>query len=765
MNVEAAIIDRQAYIPRGERAWSGVDYRLNEIQDRVADQVQTVFMAVHREEVNAWIQNAGRLLGHDFADTNTLSRATREMRESIGRDLRTRVIDHIKNEVVKAFPSPLKGQPSRGISVRLLEEELTSALHNQHTAAERIANADSYVQEIAALQSFIPESIARLDDLTRELRWKWALGKPQSSFSYTLEEYERLKTELPDRAEAARETILAWDRDELIISSRYQQLEDTGYRHAWDIKSALDSARYAKDSGNWEKVQENIGRAYDQIRFAERDLFERKIDDVLEETTPKIGKTFSEGLSAIESDRYRYVISDGSDRRGWSRRECGLSVWLSNHRDEQAMREEFERKYLPAGYVAGHPQAQTLEELPHYLQWTFGMFENGHVLIWLPVEVDGVRIAAGCSLEAEYRDRDNLPTKMPDTGVWIADRSEIMTQLLREFEKTVDPADPEYYKKLEPIITGFVQKARAITLPQAQEVRDAFLQHHPLSKGYYQEASRQLANLRRQHTAATERLRRVREQIRGMPGWRARELENPAIDEEYELQSEIQRLEDSLAGMPATDTVTAVKKPATRVSPTEAQLQALMQTKGGKVEFVGEAAPKTVTQPPNEQKMRDRVALWVELSKQDTAVLIRSMQQLAKASNDPGQVNIIRAILISRGAAISQQAGIGDQHISEAEGALKKVINQARKSESSEVIVMQLEEMQQAVARVKDLRRLVPKVLQNESVKELLGEDEASSHLFQTNLLAGLEKMEKLPTEDEMTELIEEILDQMTSGF
>lgn len=156
-------------------------------------------------------------------------------------------------------------------------------------------------------------------------------------------------------------------------------------------------------------------------------------------------------------------------------------------------------------------------------------------------------IAAGCSLEAVYKEKQYPPTKMPDTGVWIADSSEIIAQLKQKLERTVDADDSQYYSKLAEIVEGFVNKAKTVTLPQAQEVKDAFLQHHPLQESYFEEARRQLAELRRQHKRVKQRLGQVRSKTRGMSGWQARRLVESVEEEEFQLGMKIARLEESLA--------------------------------------------------------------------------------------------------------------------------------------------------------------------------------------------------------------------------
>lgn len=775
MSVEALVIDRQAFKPSGDRTYPGIERNLSDLRSRAVTQVTTLFMAVHHQGIDTWVNHTGKLLGMDFTAPDLL-RDVQEARKGIGKELEERVKQYVSQEVERVFPSPLKGQPARGVSVAALEEELVQAIGNQASAAERIAQADAYLKETSNFQSLIPQSIAELATLTEELRQKWARGKPESAYSYTLEKYEQLKAEISARAEAARTTIATWERDELIISARHWHLESRGYRDAYEIELALESARSAQKSGSWEEVREKVARAYERIRWAERRLFEGKIEEVMEELTPRLGEAFTDGLRSIDADRYGYLIANYADRRGWGRKESGLSVWLSNLRDEEAIRDEFEGKYLPPGYVVGHPQAQTLEGLPEHLRVALYRFDSGHVLVWLPVEVDGVVIAAGCSLETEYREDESNRTRMPDTGAWIADETEVMTQLRAALEKTVDPADPEYYQELEAMVAEFIEKAQAAVVPSAQEVKEAFLKYHPLQKDYYQKIRLQLADLRKQRAQAEQKLKQLRSQIRGMSGWKARQKTDPVEGEISELESQIRSLEDALAGSGGVAAVESsagetfelgnanvgpVNKPTERVAATADQLQALVNAGGQRVVLVGEGAP---TKPAAKEKTpRDRIALWTTLIKQDTAALIRQLELLVKTKDDPAQATLIRAILVYRGVKVVEKAKISDDQIGDAEKALRKVMSQARDRGAYDT-VKQLEEAQRNIARVKAVRQLLSQAVKLESVTSLLGEDREGIQKFQTHLLARLEGVEELPAIEGLTKVVEELLSQMTSG-
>ena len=470
-------LNPQAYIPEGRKTWEGLDNKMDKMRRDTTGAVEALFMLVHAEEVEQWILTAIGFLETENGkplQSYELGRQKEELLKIITSHLKK----DLERQLERVFPVRLGVQPPQGISVKATEERLQEMLADQVEVTGRIAGLQQALAEAENYRSLVPAQVDQMVMLADELRSLWINGEPVARWQHQQERFSNIRRYIEQHARSAQEAQQNWARDEQVLASRLQQLEGS-VPNTYNLSRALESARHNRSQGNWGQVRGDVETAYSQVNQLEFGRHRKELQNTTLTIANQLRMPFTEGLRAVAPEQLQYVVYSDIRDDNVPRGRSGLAVWLSNSHDDEAARDRFTNQYLPRGGIASHPRGIDLEQLPPHLRESFSDFETGNFLLWSPIEVDGVLVATGCSVEAVYKEKAYSTGKMPDAGLWVADAEDIWFQLKRNFESSGIALDaPDYEAKLQEFADNWLERARGAELSSPDEFRASFTQTH-----------------------------------------------------------------------------------------------------------------------------------------------------------------------------------------------------------------------------------------------------------------------------------------------
>lgn len=253
--------------------------------------------------------------------------------------------------------------------------------------------------------------------------------------------------------------------------------------------------------------------------------------------------------------------------------------------------------------------------------------------------------------------------------------------------------------------------------------------------GYMQEEDETERTARQQEE---QRAQAAEMQNRATPLATAEATEPPAPLEDAELEALVDQFNARRRGGRQTE------EDEQRARRTEAQRSLIERTLSGQT---------TRTEQPQAQ-----TSMLGAIQARETADLVQEVEGLMQRNSKPRKRALIQAALIGRGPEAITQAKIPESEFP----TIFQQLRQARQEAASGFNVPAQEELDQTIRQTENMYAVL-KASRTEDVKGYIGaEDKEGLRRFQDILLNLLQGREKLPKDDEMPELIDQALEQMT---
>ncbi len=121
-----------------------------------------------------------------------------------------------------------------------------------------------------------------------------------------------------------------------------------------------------------------------------------------------------------------------------------------------------------------------LTDLPKIMRPAFDNFKDGKVVIWNPIEIGGIMIAAGVTISGTYKEGVEGRIFPLDAGAWVANHGEIMNAIISQVELQVDSLTESFDEEARKRIINFSNKLIEKGIPITDEIVADFNRLHHL---------------------------------------------------------------------------------------------------------------------------------------------------------------------------------------------------------------------------------------------------------------------------------------------
>ncbi|MBN1162173.1 hypothetical protein JXA34_00320 [Patescibacteria group bacterium] len=456
-----------------ERIWTAhsQDKETYQTRRKMTESLMVAYRASRSEQIDRWATNVQSISGEEISSWR--------MRDTVMPEFLKPIEGALSEQVKEIVPDTLREQPKVGLDIEPVDAILVAALEVQSRAPELIADMDTILEQATTDSEWIPDTVQKVRELSAKLRKAWAYGKPEDTWTRDHAELYHLSHESPERIAQAQEAKVRWEGVQQNVATRLAGLEAMDV-DIWYATRDFESAVHAAENGNWEKLVIELDSALSAVERQEYEAHSEGISEALENVGQSYGPVFMEGVRGLEDlDGVSWAPWDYGDIYAGYRNETGLCVSLADDRRNRDMRDRFEDTFFPGSWIRSSEAAVDLDELPSIMQPAFGNFENGRVIVWHTSEVDGLVLAACCSVDGDYKADVSRAPRLPNSGVWFASSEDVYYTLKERFDSEGNQAtDPEYERKLRDFMQAWSERIAQYGPPQPEEITDRFLQVH-----------------------------------------------------------------------------------------------------------------------------------------------------------------------------------------------------------------------------------------------------------------------------------------------